>query len=92
MEAHKVILALSVDTKDETPAPVAGRQKSPSVMRRNARRRKTFLESKETDTPTEDTTNDVVKVAEVVEDDTSLSTPFSPPPPHTTPAPPSPRK
>ena len=66
----------------KTPAPVARKQKSPSVMRRNARRRKTFLESKETDTPTEDTTNDVVKVAEVVEDDNSPSPPFSPPPSH----------
>ena len=54
--------------------------------------RKTFLAIKDTDTPTEETTNDVVKVAEVVEDDTSPSPPFSPPPPHTTPAPLTPRK
>ena len=72
MEAHKVILALSVDTNEETPAPVAGKQKSPSVMRRNARRRKTFLASEENDTPSEETTNDVVGVAEFVEDYTSL--------------------
>ena len=72
MEAHKFILALSVDTKVETPAPLARKQKCPSVMRRNARRRKTFLASKENDTPTEETTNDVVGVAEVVEDYKSL--------------------
>ena len=51
----------------DTPAPLAMTQKSPSVMRRNVRGRKTFLASEENDTP-----NDVVGVAEVVEDYTSL--------------------
>ena len=49
------------------PALVARKQKSPSVMRRNVRRRKTFLANEENDTPTEESTNDVVGVAEVVE-------------------------
>ena len=47
-----------------------------------------FLASEENDTPSEETTNDVFRVAEVVEDDASLSS-FLTLPTRTTLAPPS---
>ena len=48
--------SFSLDTKMENPAPLAKKQKSPSALRRNARRRKEFLASKEAKNTSEEST------------------------------------